>query len=195
MTAGPSRDDALAVVREFTTSDSLIKHMLGVEAAMRAYARRFGEDEELWAIVGLLHDFDYEVHPSLDNHPADGAPILRERGYPEEVIYAVLSHADHLGLERRGSLEKSLFAVDELVGLIMATTYVRPSRSILDVDVAAVKRKMKDKAFARAVSREDIVRGAEGLGVSLDEHIAVVLGAMQEAADELGLRGASAQVL
>jgi putative nucleotidyltransferase with HDIG domain len=189
MDRSPTRDDALAVVREFTTSDSLIKHMLGVEAAMRAYARRFGEDEQLWAIVGLLHDFDYEIHPSLENHPADGAPILRERGYPEEIIYAVLSHADHLALPRNGLLEKTLFAVDELVGLITATTYVRPSRSILDVDVAAVKKKMKDKAFARAVSREDIVRGAEELGVSLDEHIGVVLRAMQIDADGLGLRG------
>jgi putative nucleotidyltransferase with HDIG domain len=192
MDRSPSRDDALAVVREFTTSDSLIKHMLGVEAAMRAYARHFGEDEQLWAIVGLLHDFDYEIHPSLENHPADGAPILRERGYPEEIIYAVLSHADHLALPRNGLLEKTLFAVDELVGLITATTYVRPSRSILDVDVAAVKKKMKDKAFARAVSREDIVHGAEDLGVSLDEHIGVVLLAMQDDADELGLRGANA---
>jgi putative nucleotidyltransferase with HDIG domain len=189
MDRSPTRDDALDVVREFTTSDSLIKHMLGVEAAMRAYARRFGEDEQLWAIVGLLHDFDYEIHPSLENHPADGAPILRERGYPEEIIYAVLSHADHLALPRNGLLEKTLFAVDELVGLITATTYVRPSRSILDVDVAAVKKKMKDKAFARAVSREDIVRGAEELGVSLDEHIEVVLRAMQDSAWELGLRG------
>jgi putative nucleotidyltransferase with HDIG domain len=189
MAADLSREKALAVVREFTTSDSLIKHMLGVEAAMRAYARRFGEDEGLWGAVGLLHDFDYEMHPSLENHPADGAPLLRERGYPEEVIYAVLSHADHLDLPRHGALEKSLFAVDELVGLITATAYVRPSRSVLDVDVAAVKKKMKDKAFARAVSREDIKRGAELLEVSLDEHIAVVLGAMQEAADQLGLRG------
>ena len=184
-----ARERALGIVHEFTKSDSLIKHMLGVEVAMRAYARRFGEDEDLWGVVGLLHDFDWEMHPSAEQHPAAGAPILRERGYPEEVTYAILTHADYLQLPRTGRLEKTLFAVDELVGLITATTYVRPSRSILDVDVSAVKKKMKDKAFARAVSREDITNGAEALGVPLDEHIEVVLAAMHQSAEALGLRG------
>ncbi len=183
----PTREEALAVVQEFTTSESLIKHMLGVETAMRAYARRFGEDEELWAVVGLLHDFDWEIHPTLEEHPAKGALILRERGYSEEIIHTILTHADFLGLPRRTPMEKTLFAVDELVGLITAVTYVRPSRKIADVDIQSVKKKMKDKAFARAVNREDITRGAEELGVPLDEHIAVVLRAMQDSAGDLGL--------
>jgi len=182
-----AREQALAIVREFTTSEGLIKHMLGVETAMRAYARRFGEDEARWALMGLLHDFDWEIHPEA--HPAKGAPILRERGVPEDIIHTIQTHADYLNLPRVALAEKTLFAVDELVGLITATTYVRPSRSILDVDVAAIKKKMKDKAFARAVSREDITRGAAELGVPLDEHIGVVLAAMQSDAAELGLAG------
>jgi len=186
-----AREQALAIVREFTTSEGLIKHMLGVETAMRAYARRFGEDEARWALMGLLHDFDWEIHPEAhpEAHPAKGAPILRERGVPEDIIHTIQTHADYLNLPRVALAEKTLFAVDELVGLITATTYVRPSRSILDVDVAAVKKKMKDKAFARAVSREDITRGAAELGVPLDEHIGVVLAAMQSDAAELGLAG------
>ncbi len=186
-----AREQALAIVREFTTSEGLIKHMLGVETAMRAYARRFGEDEARWALMGLLHDFDWEIHPEAhpEAHPAKGAPILRERGVPEDIIHTIQTHADYLNLPRVALAEKTLFAVDELVGLITATTYVRPSRSILDVDVAAVKKKMKDKAFARAVNREDITRGAAELGVPLDEHIGVVLAAMQADAAELGLAG------
>ncbi len=186
-----AREQALAIVREFTTSEGLIKHMLGVETAMRAYARRFGEDEARWALMGLLHDFDWEIHPEAhpEAHPAKGAPILRERGVPEDIIHTIQTHADYLNLPRMALAEKTLFAVDELVGLITATTYVRPSRSILDVDVAAVKKKMKDKAFARAVNREDITRGASELGVPLDEHIGVVLAAMQADATELGLAG------
>lgn len=186
-----AREQALASVREFTTSEGLIKHMLGVETAMRAYARRFGEDEARWALMGLLHDFDWEIHPEAhpEAHPAKGAPILRERGVPEDIIHTIQTHADYLNLPRVALAEKTLFAVDELVGLITATTYVRPSRSILDVDVAAVKKKMKDKAFARAVNREDITRGASELGVPLDEHIGVVLAAMQADAAELGLAG------
>jgi len=186
-----AREQALAIVREFTTSEGLIKHMLGVETAMRAYARRFGEDEARWALMGLLHDFDWEIHPEAhpEAHPAKGAPILRERGVPEDIIHTIQTHADYLNLPRMALAEKTLFAVDELVGLITATTYVRPSRSILDVDVAAVKKKMKDKAFARAVNREDITRGASELGVPLDEHIGVVLAAMQADAAELGLAG------
>jgi len=158
---------------------------------MRAYARRFGEDEEKWAIVGLLHDFDYEIHPTLDQHPQDGAKILRERGYPEDVVYAVLSHAEHLGMERRSPMDKAIYAADELTGLITAVALVRPTKSLFEVDAAAVRKKMKDKAFARSVNRDDVVKGAEILGVGLDEHIAFVIEAMKEVADELGLRGTS----
>jgi putative nucleotidyltransferase with HDIG domain len=184
-----NRQDAWALLCEYTQSPGLRKHALAVEAAMRAYARRFGEDEEKWAIVGLLHDFDYEIHPTLDQHPQDGAKILRERGYPEDVVYAVLSHAEHLGMERKSPMDKTIYAVDELTGLITAVTLVRPTKSLFEVDSAAVRKKMKDKAFARSVNRDDVVKGAEILGVSLDEHIAFVIEAMKEVADELGLRG------
>jgi putative nucleotidyltransferase with HDIG domain len=184
-----NRQDAWALLCEYTQSPGLRKHALAVEAAMRAYARRFGEDEEKWAIVGLLHDFDYEIHPTLDQHPQDGAKILRERGYPEDVVYAVLSHAEHLGMERKSPMDKTIYAVDELTGLITAVALVRPNKSLLEVDSAAVRKKMKDKAFARSVNRDDVVKGAEILGVSLDEHIAFVIEAMKEVADELGLRG------
>lgn len=181
------RDNAYALLTEYTESDSLLKHALAVEAAMRAYARHFGEDEEKWGIVGLIHDFDYERFPTPDQHPAVGGRILAERGYPEDVVYAVKSHGDHLGLPRLTLLDKALFAVDELTGFLIACALVRPSKSLRDVEVSSVKKKMKDKAFARAVKREDIVSGAAVLGVNLDEHIALVLRAMQGIANDLGL--------
>ncbi len=179
------REEALRLLREYTKNENLIKHGLAVEAAMRAYARRFGEDEELWAITGLLHDFDYERFP--EEHPLRGAAILEERGYPEEVVYAIKAHADHTGLERKSLLDKALFAVDELTGMIVAVALVRPSKKLAEVTVSSVKKKMKDRSFARGVNREDIVRGAAELGVELDEHIGVVLEAMQGIASELGL--------
>jgi putative nucleotidyltransferase with HDIG domain len=182
-----NREDAWALLCEYTQSPGLRKHALAVEAAMRAYARRFGEDEEKWAIVGLLHDFDYEIHPTLDKHPQDGANILRERGYPEDIVYAVLSHAEHLGLERKSPMDKAIYAVDELTGLITAVALVKPSKSLDEVDARSVRKKMKDKAFARSVNRDDVVKGAEILGIDLDEHIAFVIEAMKEAADALGL--------
>lgn len=187
-----NREQAFQIVREFTKNENLIKHMLAVEAAMRAYARRYGEDEEIWGIVGLLHDFDWETHPDVapDSHPAAGAPILRERGVPEEIIRSILSHATEVtGVERTTMLDRALYAVDELTGLITAVALVRPSRSLYDVDVAAIKKKWKDKAFARGARREDIERGAAELGVPLDEHIEVVLKAMQGIAPVLGLDG------
>jgi putative nucleotidyltransferase with HDIG domain len=190
-----NREDAWALLCEYTQSPGLRKHALAVEAAMRAYARRFGEDEEKWAIVGLLHDFDYEIHPTLDKHPQDGANILRERGYPEDVVYAVLSHAEHLGLERKSPMDKAIYAVDELTGLITAVALVKPSKSLDEVDARSVRKKMKDKAFARSVNRDDVVKGAEILGIDLDEHIAFVIEAMREAADALGLRGTSQRPL
>ncbi len=182
------RSEALALVREWTTNDALVKHMLAVEAAMRAYARKLGGDEEKWALAGLLHDFDYERHPSLDDHPRLGAPVLRERGVPEEVVYAILSHGlDAAAPPRRSDMDRALFAVDELTGFITAVALVRPSKSLAEVEVSSVKKKMKDKAFARAVRREDIAEGANLLGVPLDEHIQTVLDAMKAIAPELGL--------
>lgn len=172
---------------EYTNSDSLRKHMLAVEAAMRFYARKFGEDEEKWGVVGLLHDFDYEQNPTLEKHPFVGVKILEERGYPEEIRRAVLAHAEHTGVKPETAMEKSIFAVDELTGFIVAVALVRPSKSIMDVKVKSVKKKMKDKGFARNVNRDDIRKGAELLGLSLDEHIGNVLQAMQGIAGELGL--------
>jgi len=186
-----NREEAWELLCEYTKSDSLRKHALAVEAAMRRYARRFGEDEETWAIVALLHDFDYEIHPTLDEHPQEGAKILRERGVPEEIIESVLSHADHLALPRDTLLKKTVYAVDELSGFIIAVALVRPSKSVLDVEPSSVRKKMKDKAFARAVNREDIVKGAELLGIDLNEHISEVIEALKGIADELGLRGAA----
>jgi putative nucleotidyltransferase with HDIG domain len=184
-----NREDAWALLCEYTKNPGLRKHGLAVEAAMRAYARKYGEDEEKWAIVGLLHDFDYEVHPTLDQHPIEGSKILREKGYPEDVIYAVLCHADHLELERKSLMDKAIYAVDELTGLIIAVALVKPGRSLAEVDAPSVRKKMKDKAFARSVNRDDIVRGAAALGVDLDEHVAFVIEAMKPAAGELGLAG------
>lgn len=183
--SGLDREAALALLREYTKNENLIKHALAVEAAMRAYARRFGEDEEKWGITGLLHDFDYEMFP--EEHPLRGAAILEEKGYPEDVIYAIKAHADHTGLERKSPLDKALFAVDELTGMIVAVALVRPSKKLADVTVQSVLKKMKDKSFARGVNREDLRRGAEELGIPLEEHIGVVLKAMQEIAPQLGL--------
>ena len=188
----PSRQDALALVHEHTKSESLRKHMLAVEAAMRAYARRFGEDEERWGLAGLLHDFDYERWPNAarsptEEHPSAGVKILRGTGYPEDVLEAILGHAEYTGTPRTTRMAKTLFAVDELTGLITATALVKPSRSVHDVDAGGVRKKMKDKAFARGVNREDVLRGAEELGVPLDEHIAFVIGAMRAESAALGL--------
>jgi putative nucleotidyltransferase with HDIG domain len=184
-----TRQDAWALLTEFTKNPNLIKHALAVEAAMRAYARKFGEDEEKWGIVGLIHDFDYEQHPTLEEHPFVGAKILEERGWPKDIIKAVLAHADHTGVKRESLMEKALYAVDELTGLIVAVALVRPTKSILDVTVESVKKKWKEKSFAAGVKREDIERGAQELGVPLDEHISIVLEAMKGIASELGLAG------
>jgi putative nucleotidyltransferase with HDIG domain len=184
-----TRAHAWELLNEYTKSESLLKHALAVEAAVRGYARTFGEDESGWGIVALLHDFDYERWPSLDDHPFRGAEILRERGYPEWVIRAILSHADYSGVPRDGLLEKTLFACDELAGFITAASLVRPSRSVLDLEASSVKKRMKDKAFARGVKREDLSAGAELLGLPLDQHITNVIGFMREQADALGLRG------
>jgi putative nucleotidyltransferase with HDIG domain len=188
----PPRDEALALMEEYTTSESLRKHMLAVEAAMRAYAAKFGEDADRWALAGLLHDFDYERYPNAahsptDEHPSEGVRVLRSRGYPEDILRAILGHATYTGVPRESLMAKALFAVDELTGLITATALVKPSRSVRDVEAKSVRKKMKDKAFARGVSREDIVLGASELGVDLDEHIAFVVAAMQTEAAALGL--------
>jgi len=193
----PSRDDALALVHEFTASDSLRKHMLAVEAAMAAYAAKFGEPADRWALAGLLHDFDYERWPNAAHapdaeHPAEGVRLLRARGYPEDVLQAILGHATYTGVARESRMAKTLFAVDELTGLITATALVKPTRSVLDVEAPSVRKKMKDKAFARGVSREDVLQGAAELGVDLDEHITFVIGAMRAVAPSLGLAGAPA---
>ncbi len=181
------RSAALALLRDYVKGEGLIYHCLAAEAAMRAYAVRYGGDPDEWGLAGLLHDFDWEIHPNAQQHPTAGAPILREAGVPEAVIYTILAHADYLNLERRSWMDKCLPAVDELSGFVIAVALVRPSKSLADVEVSSVKKKMKDKAFARAVRREDIVAGAELLGVTLDEHIAFVLQAMREIAPQLGL--------
>ncbi|HEX4841907.1 MAG TPA: HDIG domain-containing protein [bacterium] len=183
-----TRDEAWALVGEWMQNPNLRKHLLGVEAAMRAYARKFGEDEEIWGAVGLLHDLDYERCPSQEaGHPFVGVEELRRRGLPEPWCRAILSHADYSGVPRTTPMEKSLYAVDELVGFLIAVALVRPSRQIADVDIAAVKKKMKDKAFARGVRRDDLIAGAASLGVPLDEHIGFVLHALQQIAPVLGL--------
>jgi len=184
-----NRDEAWQLLTEYTKSDSLLKHAMAVEAALRGYARLFGENEEEWGLVGLLHDFDYERWPSLDDHPFRGCEILREKGYPEWVTRAILSHADYSGVPRESRLEKTLWACDEMAGFITAAALVRPSKSVLDLEAASMVKRMTDKAFARAVKREDLRGGAEILGVPLDEHIANVIGFMRERADALGLRG------
>jgi len=185
--------EAYNIVTEFVNNQGLIRHMLAVEAAMRAYARKYGEDQESWGRVGLLHDFDWEIHPTLDKHPMDGAPILRRRGLPEDEICTILSHAaEASGVPRASLRDKALYAVDELTGLIMAAALVRPSKSIYDVEVKSIKNKWKDRAFAGGVNREDIEKGCAALGVDLwEEHVPLVLRAMQEIAADLGLEGVS----
>ena len=190
----PTRADALALVHEWTASESLRKHMLAVECAMRAYAERFGEEVESWGVAGLIHDFDYERYPNADQaadaeHPAEGVRHLRALGWPDVICEAVLGHAHYTGVPRVTRMAQALFAVDELTGLITACALVKPSRAVADVDVAGIRKKMKDKAFARGVNRDDIIQGAEALGVPLDDHLAIVLGAMQRDADALGLAG------
>ncbi|CAN5585960.1 HDIG domain-containing protein [soil metagenome] len=182
-----SREDAWTLLCEYISNNSLRRHCLSVETAVAAYAGHFGEDVEQWRIVGLLHDFDYEIHPTLDQHPQEGAPILRERGYPEDVIEAILSHADHLELPRDTHLKKCLYAVDELTGFITAVAFVRPSKAVADVTPAAVRKKMKDKAFARAIDRQAMVEGADLLEMDFDEHIQFVIDAMTRNASQLGL--------
>jgi putative nucleotidyltransferase with HDIG domain len=182
-----TRADAWGLLTRYTKNPNLRKHALAVEAAMRHFAKHFNEDEELWGIVGLLHDFDWEIHPSLDDHPAKGQAILEQEGYPPHIRRAIMAHAPHTGTPRRTMLEKAIFAVDELTGFIVAVALVRPSKKLADVDVAAVKKKMKEKSFAAGVHRDDIAKGADELGLTLDEHIRHVLTAMQDLSDSLGL--------
>ncbi len=184
-----SRADALALMTEYTGSESLRKHMLAVEASVRGYARLWGEDEEGWGVVALLHDFDYERWPDQENHPFRGVEILTARGYPEWVTRAILSHADYSGVPRESRLEKTLYACDEMSGFVTAAALVRPSKSVLDLEAPSVLKRMKDKAFARAVSREDLKRGAEDLALPLEEHVQNVIVFLREQAGPLGLRG------
>jgi putative nucleotidyltransferase with HDIG domain len=185
----PNRQQAWNLMCEYTQSESLRKHMLAVEACMRAYAHKYGEDDEKWAITGLLHDFDYEKYPTPEEHPFVGSKILEQHGYPEEVRRAILSHADYSGVKRESTMEKVLYACDELSGFITASTLVKPGKSLAEVDAKSVRRKMKDKAFARSVNRDDIINGAAALGVDLEEHIAFCIEAMKSIAGELGLAG------
>ena len=190
----PTREDAWKLVCEYTPSESLRKHMLAVETCVRAYARKSGADEELWGIAALLHDFDYERWPNNDHapdkeHPAEGAKILRERGYSDEIIRAILSHADYCNTPRQTPLEHTLFACDELAGFLTACCYVRPSKSILDLETASVTKKLKDKAFAKGVNRDDVKNGAAELGIPIEDYIAFCIQAMRENAQALGLRG------
>jgi len=184
-----NRTEALAIVREYVKNENLVRHMLTVEATMRFYAEKFGEDVEKWELAGLLHDFDWEIHPSLEGHPQDGAPILRERGAPEEIVRAVLSHADHTGIPRQSRMEKALYACDEITGLITAVALVRPSRSLMDLEVSSVKKKWKDHTFAAGANREEIEKSASEFGIELWEHVANVILAMRRIAPELGLVG------
>ena len=182
-----TRDAAWALLAEYTQSDNLRKHALAVAAAVAYYARKFGENEEEWTAVALLHDFDYERYPTLEDHPFRGAEILREKGYPEWFVRAVLSHADHTKVARESRLEHTLFACDEMAGFVTAAALVRPSKSVMDLEASSVIKKMKDKAFARAVSRDDLKKGAEELGLPLPEHVTYVIAGMRERAAELGL--------
>ena len=189
------REAAWGLLTEFTQSESLRKHALAVEACMRAYARKLAsgstEEEELWGVVGLLHDFDYDKYPSLDDHPYKGNEILKERGYPEEIRKAIMSHADYTGVSRDTPMEKALFACDELAGFITAVALIKPSKSIAEVDAKSVRKRMKDKAFERKVNRDDIVNGAAGMGIDLDEHITFCIEALKPIADKLGLDGSA----
>lgn len=183
------RSEALALVREYVKNENLVRHMLAVEASLRFYAEKFGEDAEQWGLTGLLHDFDWEIHPTLDQHPQAGAPILRRRGVDEVIVRAVLSHADHTGVPRVTRLEKGLLACDEITGLITAVALVRPSRSLYDLEASSVKKKWKDRAFAAGANREEIARSVEDFGIELWEHTGNVIQAMRRIAPELGLEG------
>jgi putative nucleotidyltransferase with HDIG domain len=192
----PNREDAWKLLCEYTQGESLRKHALAVEACVRAYAHKFGADENLWGITGLLHDFDYErwpntAHHAAEEHPYEGSGILRKNGYPEEMIHAILGHADYCNVSRASPLDKTLFACDELAGFLTACALIKPSKSIHEVETASVKKKLKDKAFARGVNRDDVYKGAEELGVPLDEHITFCVAALREVAPQLGLQGAS----
>jgi putative nucleotidyltransferase with HDIG domain len=189
MSMVPTRERAWELLTEYTKGESLIKHALSVEAAVRGYARRAGADEEFWGVTALLHDFDYERWPDLSEHPFRGAEILRAQGYPEEMVRAILSHADYSGVPRETPLEKTLYACDEMSGFVTAAALVRPSKSVLDLEAPSVKKRMKDKAFAKNVKREDLVAGAELLGMPLETHISNVIESLRGAADALGLRG------
>ncbi len=184
-----TRDEALTIVRQYVKNENLIKHMFSVEAAMRFYARQLGEPEELWAVTGLLHDFDWEIHPSAAEHPLEGAPLLREHGVPEEIVQAILTHGDNLNLPRETQLQKALYACDEITGLITAVALVRPSKSLYDLEASSVKKKWKDKAFAAGTNREEMEHGAADFGVPLWEHCNNVIQAMREIAKELDLEG------
>lgn len=183
------RPSAFALLREYTKNENLIKHALAVEACVRAYARKFGEDEETWGLVALLHDFDYDMFPTQQEHPYVGNKILEDRGYPDWFRRAIMSHAEYTGVTRETPLEKTLFACDEVAGFLTACALVKPGKSIFEVEAPSVKKKLKDKAFARSVSREDITKGAAELGVDLEQHIAFCIEAMRAVADDLGLRG------
>ncbi len=189
MMAMLEREQAWNILCEFTKTEGLRKHALAVEACVAAYAAKLSEDEPKWRVAALLHDFDWEIHPTLEEHPQKGEPILAERGVDEEIRRAILSHANHTGVARQSALEKTLYACDELAGFITAISYVKPHRSVFEVDVASVKKKMKDKAFARSVNRQDIIESAQELGVPLEEHIDFCVKAMQARAEELGLKG------
>jgi putative nucleotidyltransferase with HDIG domain len=184
-----NREDALAILHEFIENENLIRHMLAVEAAMRDYAARFNEDPDEWGLAGLLHDFDWEIHPSMDSHPQEGAPMLRERGVPEWLVQSILSHADHTGVARDTKLARALFACDEITGLIVAVALVRPSKSIHDVKIRSIRKKWKEARFAANVNREDIAKGAAELEIDLWEHVGHVLKSMQRIAPALGLAG------
>ena len=181
-----NRSESLAIVREYTKNENLVRHMLAVEAAMRFYAEEYGEDIELWGNTGLLHDFDWEIHPTLEQHPHDGAPILKERGVPEEIVRAIQSHADHTGVPRQTPMEKALYACDEITGLIVAVALVRPSRSLSDLKVKSVKKKWKDRSFAAGANREEIEKATQEFGVELWEHVGNVIEAMRGIANDLG---------
>jgi putative nucleotidyltransferase with HDIG domain len=187
------RESAWCLLTEFTQSESLRKHALAVESCMRAYAGKLGDDEDLWGVVGLLHDFDYDKYPSLEDHPYKGNEILKERGYPEEIRKAIMSHAEYTGVTRDTPMEKALFACDELAGFITAVALIKPGKSLAEVDAKSVRKRMKDKAFARKVNRDDIVNGATELGVDLEEHITFCVEALKTIASDLGLDGSAAK--
>lgn len=188
-----NRSQALAIVREYVKNENLVHHMFAVESAMRFYADKYDEDVETWGLTGLLHDFDWEIHPTLDEHPQAGAPILRERNVPEVIVRAILSHADHTGVPRQTQMEKALYACDEITGLITAVALVRPSRSLYDLKVSSVKKKWKDRSFAAGANREEIAQAAEEFDIDLWEHVNNVILAMRQVAPELGLDGSGAK--